>query len=48
MDRYMELVEEIDNDDYWLIKCVGKVEMIERMIMELENEKNILLEKLTK
>ena len=48
MDRYMELKKVMNYNDDWLIKSSGKLEMIENMNKELENERNILKEKLTK
>ncbi len=48
MDRNIELESILDKDDFWIIKCVGKIEMLESMIKELENERDILTEKITK
>ena len=36
MDRYLELKKELIEDDYWLIKCVGKIEMLDEAIKHLE------------
>ena len=48
MDRNIELESIINEDDFWIIKCVGKIEMLDLMIKELENERDILKEKITK
>ncbi len=48
MDRNIELESTIDKDDFWIIKCVGKIEMLDLMIKELIIERDILKEKITK
>ena len=32
MDRNVELEKEMDEEDFFIIKCVGKIEMLESMI----------------
>ena len=48
MDRYLELKKELTKDDYWLIKCVGMIENLDKTINDLEIERDILIEKITK
>ena len=48
MDRYLELKKELIEDDYWLIKCVGMIENLDKAIKGLEIERDILKEILTK
>ena len=48
MDRNIELESIMDEDDFWIIKCVGRIEILDSIIKELTTEREILKEKLTK
>ena len=48
MDRNIELKSTMDEDDFWIIKCVGKIEILDSIIKELTIEREILKEKLNK
>ena len=48
MDRNIELESIINEDDLWVIKCVGRIEMLDLIIKTLTTEREMLKEKITK
>ena len=48
MDRNLELESIMNEDDFWIIKCYGRIEMLDSIIKELTTEREILIEKLIK